>query len=194
MQFRLSAELPICALDLRREIVQPLRMADDGEGVQFISGRVEGCSVRSVISGAAVVFEELPFVLVTSIDSAVDLRQVEVSRLMSRGLVGVNVGFVGDEARTGLLVAGAELLRWAEFDDLLVGFDEIWLFDAAPKTVPPLGCSLCEPVRLDEHEPSDEIISWMHQSGCLVGLGDGYGTNFIASDAAIAAALHLVKA
>jgi len=58
-------------------------------------------------------------------------------------------------------------------------FDEVWLCDRPPAQAPPAPASIVCPVRLDEEALPRAVAEWMHASGCLAGLGDGDGLNYV---------------
>ena len=164
---------------------------DDGHVVDDpVFGWRADCSVRRLVSDAAEAFREVPYVLVTSLDSATDLRGF-AEWLVERGLCDAAPETLVCDRRAAMIIDGSELVRWAQHDDVLVGFDEVWIFGTKPTTLPPTDCWLVAPKRLDEDSPSAAMLVWMAQAGCAVGLGDGYGTNFVATDIGLARRLHL---
>ena len=88
------------------------------------------------------------------------------------------------------VLSGAQFAKLVSGYRLFTGFDEIWLAPVVPAVGPPEEASLVYPVML-ESEALGAIAEWMAASQCVLGLGDGWGVNFVATDPDLVAALEL---
>jgi tRNA threonylcarbamoyladenosine biosynthesis protein TsaE len=129
-----------------------------------VAGRVAGGSVRALVETYADVVRTLPYVLVAWVDS-------------------------GRPERHPWVVPGEEVVDLAH-RGLLNGFDEVWVLAGPDADAPPDGAAIVAPVRLDEGVP-EATAAWLARSGARLGLGDGEGLNYVATDVALAAALGL---
>jgi hypothetical protein len=130
-------------------------------------------------------FDVLPFILIASIDSDSAVATMEWARK--------RIAKDGDWALSTdpLVIAGTSFVQLLkDWTTLSSGFDEIWLPKRLPVPTPPDSAYLVAPRRLDETCPS-EVIDWMTTSGCVIGLGDGEGMNYVASNLAFGRQLGL---
>jgi hypothetical protein len=79
----------------------------------------------------------------------------------------------------GLLTSGEAMEKTLQEDDTFAGFDELWGFKRSPRVPKPIGASLVAPLDLTVEDPPNALVRWFIESECLVGLGDGYGTNYV---------------
>jgi hypothetical protein len=86
---------------------------------------------------------------------------------------------VGDD----LAVDASSFLRIANQQELLFGYDEVWLFAATPHLGKPTGFNITSDTR--DEPMAAELIDWMKTSGCLAGLGDGEGLRYVTFDETI---------
>ena len=86
---------------------------------------------------------------------------------------------------SGVLLSGQQTVSLAREYLLFTHFDEVWLFREAPMEPKPEGVSIVAPYNLSEVVPS-EVADWMWRSGCVVGLGDGEGLNYVTVDEGVA--------
>lgn len=150
---------------------------------QTWAGRLPGANVPSFIQQHANVFESFPFILVSSVDSDRNVIQMPWARARIRG----NAQWALSPSQ--LVIAGENLVRLAR-DSVFNGFDELWV-TMEPLTIsPPAGAYLVAPRELANPAP-DAVRRWMEQSGSRLGLGDGYGLNFVVNDRELARQLHL---
>lgn len=89
-----------------------------------------------------------------------------------------------------LVISGDRLVAAAQEDNILNGFDEIWVPENLPVSAPPVEANLVAPRMFDMTLP-DEVRDWMQKSGWRLGLGDGDGLNYVVSDPALARQLDL---
>jgi hypothetical protein len=61
----------------------------------------------------------------------------------------------------------------------------VWLSGEAPLGPKPEGVSIVAPRNLSDEVPN-EVAEWMYRSGCVVGLGDGEGLNYVTIDEDVA--------
>lgn len=135
-------------------------------------------SIRCALSDDT--FQQFPFILITSIDSDVELRN---------GMVLDQIRALDSTAQVfgeGMIVSGASLRRTDQVATLFTGFDEIWCFHAMPDKPKPQNLSIVGPhdVRSDNIPP--EHLKWLDVTGCIAGLGDGIGLNVVTSDRVLA--------
>jgi hypothetical protein len=109
-------------------------------------------------------------VLVTSLDSERDMSKIG-------GLLAWLEATSGPRFLDGgLLLARHDLANLIRDQNYFVGFDELWLFDAAPSVGKPQSIALTSELHF---EMSPDVVQWFRSSGALLGLGDGDGLNFI---------------
>ena len=125
----------------------------------------------------------LPLVLVSSIDSD---RAVSEMPWVRRNLDRDASWAISTDP---LVISGDRLLAAAQEDNILNGFDEIWVPERVPASPPPSYVSLVAPNVFDVL-PRD-IRDWMQKSGWRLGLGDGDGLNYVVSDLPLARQLDL---
>lgn len=129
-------------------------------------------------------FGELPWCLVTCIDGSRDVK----GAMEGKGLAGWEG--VCSVLGHGLVVGEGKILEVARAYELFNGFDEIWLFEARPTVEKPRGISIVPPpADLTAVAPPQELREWIEASGCVLGLGDGIGMNYITTSREIAEAL-----
>ncbi|UCD00240.1 MAG: hypothetical protein JSW66_10225 [Phycisphaerales bacterium] len=130
------------------------------------------------------VFRKLPWCLVTCIESS-----HKVKSKMQAGQVAAWEGvcsFLGD----GLVVGEGKILELARACNWFNGFDEIWFYEERPAVEKPKAISIIPPpVDLTAVVPSRELLEWIEVSGCVLGLGDGIGMNYITPSKEIAESL-----
>jgi hypothetical protein len=123
--------------------------------------------------------ESFPFALVTSLDSSPPTSLPNVRRALAEHVDEFQ------EVGSGVLLSGEQLILLARKYLLFTHFDEVWLFREAPMEPKPQEVSIVAPYDLSEEVPP-EVADWMWRSGCVVGLGDGDGLNYVAVDERIA--------
>jgi hypothetical protein len=141
----------------------------------LIFGRQMGASIRSVLEAFPDVVGAAPFALVSSLDSTDTTALTTVAREILQLNEATTVSLVP------LVFTGAGLIEWSSEVRPFHGFDELWLFADLPPRSVAHAVSLLAPVEVDRGL-SPETAAWMRRSACLLGLGDGYGLNFVAAD------------
>ena len=148
------------------------------------AGRVDDLTLREWIAANASDIRELPFVLISSIDS--DRRVSSMPWVLAHRL--------DDPAWAlslfPLVISGESVVRLLADSNLFTGFDELWIPAVMPVLEPPVDASLVAPLELDVESPQ-AIRAWLDLSKCRLGVGDGYGTNFIVADSALGSRLGL---
>jgi hypothetical protein len=137
--------------------------------------------IRYLIEDNWHVFYELPWCLVTCIDSTKDVKSmmkevIEVDEFCS---------FLG----SGLIVGNGRIL--AREYNLFYGFDEIWLYKDCPTVEKPEGVTIVSTRDLSKEDPSKELLEWFKASGCVLGLGDGIGMNYLTTSKEIVESLNI---
>jgi hypothetical protein len=91
-----------------------------------------------------------------------------------------------------ILMMGNDFYTMALRDDLVSDFAEVWFFDGPPAVAPPPHLYLTSQASIINEEFQqhfDLVLQWAAEAGVRLGLGDGCGINFIASDEATALTL-----
>jgi len=116
------------------------------------------------------------WVLVTSLDSITDLAETGI---------GARVLAIDPHCTRidrHLAVPGRMIRHAAKALNMFCGFDEVWCFDTLPQIAKPPSASIVSPFDARQEAASFPIESWLKQTQCVLGLGDGMGLNFIAGD------------
>jgi hypothetical protein len=125
------------------------------------------------------IFHKLPYCLVTCVDSSPHV-----------GFIATAEGIIDRETSCsvygeGLLVCDARIAEVAERYKLLVPFCEMWLFEKPPKIEKPGTFSIVAPLNLNEDPLPEGLLEWFNASGCVLGLGDGIGLNYVTREKSI---------
>ncbi len=131
------------------------------------------------------ILEELPYALVTCIDSTEDVRSTTTANMIVDAES--SCGFLG----TSLLVGDGLILEIAPKYNLFSHFDEIWLYTNRPTATKPPATSIVFPTDLNVESPPTELLGWFVTSDCVLGLGDGIGMNYITTSSEIVEALNV---
>jgi len=128
--------------------------------------------------------QELPYALVTCIDSIEDLTITTTARKI--------VEAEGDCRFLGvsLLVGNARIVDVAKRHKLFSHFDEVWLCRNPPADGKPAGTSIVSPTDLSFETPPRELLEWFSASDCVLGLGDGIGMNYVTTSEEIVLSLE----
>jgi hypothetical protein len=128
---------------------------------------VEGLTVPSVFEAGPSFLAKCRFVLVTSVDS---IREVANLPLGSYG---------HEHLGSGALFEVPAFRRLMAHRNFFTGFDEVWLFEERPGQPMPPGASITSEAPIDPERDLAGVAAWMAGNRCLVGLGDGYGLNYV---------------
>jgi hypothetical protein len=120
------------------------------------------------------------YALISAIDSTVDLSDASIdfgnaTSLNDREMLGA-----------ALLVPAVAVLELAAASKTFTGFDEVWWFNERPTFPKPADAFIVSPLRLDTEPVPHVLHSWMNQTKCQLGLGDGIGMNYVAYDHGVA--------
>ena len=144
------------------------------------AGHKKDLFIADLVSERPEFIESFPFALITSLDSSPPSSLTNVGRALAKHV---------DEFRqvgSGVLLSGQQLVLLARKYLLFTHFDEVWLFREAPTMGPkPEGVRIVAPCDFGEGVPP-EVADWMWRSGCVVGMGDGEGLNYITVDEGLA--------
>ncbi len=149
-------------------------------GPGFLQGGYkEDLFIADLVADSPEFMESFPFALITSLDSSPPTSLTNVRRALAEHV---------DEFRevgSGVLLSGQQTVLLARKYLLFTHFDEVWLFREAPMEPKPEGVRIVAPYNLSEEVPT-EVADWMRRSGCIVGLGDGDGLNYVTVDERVA--------
>jgi len=130
------------------------------------------------------VFRGFQYCLVTCIDSTVDVKSTTTARKI------VEMEGSCDFLDSALIIGEGRTVDVAQRHNLFSHFDEIWLYRDRPVLGKPLRFSIVSPLRLDKDIPSRELLEWFETSGCVLGLGDGVGMNYVTTSEEIVRSLE----
>jgi|ERR1700722_17546562 hypothetical protein len=137
-------------------------------------------NIRTIILNDIGVPSQFAFVLVTSLDSISDIPSAAVGKKILQQYPDCEV------LGKGLLIPAPYLGIVATKFSLFCGFDELWCFDRKPTLPKPLNLSIVSPLNLQDEALPGSLVSWMHETSCKLGLGDGIGLNYVTPDATMA--------
>jgi hypothetical protein len=135
--------------------------------------------IADLVADRPEVIESFPFALITSLDSSPPTSLTNVRRALKEHVDKFR------EVGSGVLLSGQQTIILARKYLLFTHFDEVWLFREAPMDPKPEGVRIVAPCNLSEEVPT-EVANWMYRSGCIVGLGDGDGLNYVTVDEGVA--------
>jgi hypothetical protein len=147
-------------------------------------GRAAHLTVRDWLAANASRILDLPYVLISSIDSDTqvsDMRWVTACRLDAPAWA---------LSLSPLVISGASTIDLLADDNLFTGFDELWIPTGPPFAQPPDDAYLVAPRELDTEVPA-AVLAWLEVSECRLGVGDGYGMNYAVCDLALGRDLGL---
>lgn len=142
-------------------------------------------SIWDLIQSHWDVFDELPYSLVTCIDSSEDVKSTTTARKIFE--FEASCSFMG----RSLLVGDGRIVDVAKRYNLFSHFDEIWLYREHPVVDKPTGVSIVSPLELSTDAPSRDLLEWFDTSGCVLGLGDGIGMNYVTTSKEIVQSLSM---
>jgi hypothetical protein len=138
----------------------------------FSIGSVDG-QIGDLIRRCPGIISEYRFAYITSIDSDTVLSSdlyTSIMRKYSRSFC--QIGY-------GLQIFVADLFSISVDLKLFSGFDEIWFFDQTVTIPKPLDFWIVGPTDLELENIPSSLFTWMWESNCKLGLGDGTGLNYI---------------
>lgn len=128
------------------------------------------------------VFRKLPYCLVTCTDSTHDLKSITTAWEITEWEG--SCSFLG----RSLIIGDGKMLGYAR--SLFSHFDEIWLYEHRPTVEKPTEVSIVSPLELNRENPSGELLEWFGTSGCVLGLDDGIGMNYVTTSREILESLE----
>jgi hypothetical protein len=148
------------------------------------AGRVAGLSIRAWIESYAREISTLPYVLISSVDS--DREVSAMGWVLSRRAEDPSWAISLDP----LVISGVSTVSLLPDRNLWTGFDELWIPVGLPVAAPTLDASLVAPLDLDVESPQ-KLWAWLDSSAWRLGVGDGYGLNYVVTDSALGHRLGL---
>ena len=143
-------------------------------------GYKEDLFIADLVSEQPEFIESFAYVLITSLDSSPPTSLANVRRALKEHVDKFR------EVGSGVLLSGQQTVLLASKYLLFTHFDEVWLFRDEPPEPKAEEVTIVLPrYNLSEEVPT-EVADWMWRSGCVVGLGDGDGLNYVTVDERIA--------
>ena len=125
------------------------------------------------------VFVRFPYIVITSIDSSRDLSSLNTVQQILTNFP--QCRFLD----TGLMLKKDVFHGIMKSYNIFNGFDEMWFFHSLPSGKVPTEMWITGPRYIIDDVPND-LPSWMLDSGCVLGLGDGVGLNYVTVDRSLA--------
>jgi hypothetical protein len=126
-------------------------------------------NIRAVVEAG--LLAQFSSVLITSIDGTTDLSGSAMrSRIAEFDPACASLG-------SGIVVHGESMVRLAAGLNLSE-FDELWCFERFPKTPKPNDLWIVSPFNIETDPVPPRLVSWMAETDCKLGLGDGIGLNY----------------
>ena len=150
-------------------------------GPGFLQGGYkEDLFIADLVADSPEFMESFPFALITSLDSSPPASLTNVRRALAEHVNEFR------EVGSGVLLSGQQTVLLARKYLLFTHFDEVWLFRDEPPEPKAEEVTIVLPrYNLSEEVPT-EVANWMRRSGCIVGLGDGDGLNYVTVDERVA--------
>ncbi len=136
-------------------------------------------SISSLIMNLSNLISQFSFTLITSIDSTKNLHKLNTVNKI------VNDLSICSFFNEGLLISGNKIQNIMKQYNLLNGFDELWFFHSKPLINYSSELWITGPRDITIELPRS-LPKWMKNSGCILGLGDGIGLNYITTNQDIA--------
>ena len=154
------------------------------EAGRVLAGRRPDLTIREWLDANRSTIVELPYVLISSIDSCTDVGAMPwaTARRAESPEWALSV--------SPLVVSGRSVIDLLGDGNLFTGFDELWIPTRLPTRQPPADANLVAPRQLETELPS-AVSAWLEGSGCRLGVGDGYGMNYAVLDRDLGADLGL---
>ena len=141
--------------------------------------------IPDVVRTNAEAFAALAFVMVTCVDSDRHVVSMPwVARLRQRQPTAVISTYP-------LVITGSSLVESAQSFEVFFGFDELWIPTALPAVAPPENATIVAPLCILTDGVPASTAAYVLSASIRLGLGDGYGLNFVGQDLDLAARLGL---
>ena len=140
-------------------------------------------SIANLVTDIPDLITRFPFVLITCIDSSRELRKLKTTKKIVEKYPGCQ--FVNNN----LLMSGTLFTEISHSQHLLNGFDEIWLSFVLPVEAVPGEFWMVSPRNIVNDIPPG-LAEWMKRTGCIIGMGDGTGLNYVTEEVAISELLE----
>jgi hypothetical protein len=127
-------------------------------------------NIRTVVEAG--LLSRFSYVLISSIDSTTNLATVEMRRVLSQADPECIV------FGSGVVVHGQSMVKLVADENLFTGFDELWCFESTPSIAKPDDVFLVAPFNIDTDFVRPRLVTWMAETDCKLGLGDGIGLNY----------------
>lgn len=141
-------------------------------------------SLKKLVENDVAFLNEIPFALITSLDSEIALSSSIIGRTIIEGYP--KCKFLGP----GIVFPQGLLFEIHNSLDIFHGFDEAWFFTKEPTLQKPNDGWLVGPLDLNLENLAPSLVHWMSESGCNLGLGDGTGLNVATQNEEIAKAIE----
>jgi len=154
---------------------------------KLVAGWID-TSIGTLVRHEPAFLSRFAYWMITSIDSDIALADNRTpGRIVERH---VGCAFLG----ASVLIPRDLGPRVPTEFNLFTGFDEVYLFDARPVTPLPAGVGIVAPADLSVDALSPGLQSWMLESACALGLGDGIGMNLVTPHGSLATQLEALAA
>jgi len=150
-------------------------------------GWLERLDVPAALEAAPSLVVGAGWALLSMVDSCAPVADLpSVAPTLARH--GIDPAVVG-----GSVAVPTRVLPRLADDGFLNGFDEVWLFVDAPVTDKPATAAHLTSDRPLREPPASELVEWMGAAGCVIGLGDGDGLNYVTLDVAVAEEIERLR-
>ncbi len=147
--------------------------------MKYLGGWIDS-SVYLFLSHSKEHLSRFRYALITCLDSNTD-----VSAIIHKSIHLKSLAEVGDIVDKSLRITTAQLLEANQKERIFHGFDEVWFSHTRSFTLKPRSAWLTGPNETHHHLP-DELIQWMTDNQCMLGIGDGTGLNYVVKISGVA--------
>ncbi len=145
----------------------------------YLGGWIDS-SVHLFLSHSREHLSRFRYALITCLDSNTD-----IGAIIDKSIHLKSLAEVGDIVGKSMRITTAQLLEAGRNDRVFHGFDEVWFSHTRFFSPKPRSAWLTGPSEMNDHLP-DELVQWMHDSQCMLGIGDGTGLNYIVKISGVA--------
>jgi len=145
----------------------------------YLGGWIDS-SVHLFLSHSREHISRFRYALITCLDSHTDIGDIIDKSRHLKTLAGV-----AEIVNKSLRVTTAQLLEANHKERIFFGFDEVWFSHTKSFTLKPRSAWLTGPNETHHHLPG-ELIRWMNDSQCMLGIGDGTGLNYVVKISGVA--------